>query len=98
MLKYVLIVLGLTVMTSTIRTTFGQVCVMGEEEKKVSCNITGIPQTIGTEIIIDWSESSRMQVPATFSTMEEQPDQIMKTMTSQSQSQADGDNSSNERA
>jgi hypothetical protein len=79
-----------------LKNTMLYACVMGEEEKKVSCNVTGIPQTVGAEITIDWSESSRMQVPATFSTMEEQPDQIMKRMASQDQTQADRDNSNND--
>ena len=74
-----------------LKNTMIYVCVMGKEEKKVACNITGIPQRIGTEIIIDWSESSRMQVPATFSSMEEQPGQIVKRMEESSESEGESE-------
>lgn len=76
-------------------------CVIGVEEKKVSCNVTGIPQTAGTEIVIDWSESSRMSVPATFSPVDEQPNEIVQRMASeqgqgQSPTQTVSNNNDNE--
>lgn len=71
-------------------------CVIGETEKKVSCNVTGIPQVEDTQLTIDWSKPSRMPVPATFSQIDESMNQIEQRMGQQRQQQSNNDNEEEE--
>jgi hypothetical protein len=71
-------------------------CVIGETEKKVSCNMTSVP-TPPTEqqLIVDWSQSSAINLPATFRPYPSDEDTLKAEMQRQQQGQPGSDNNNN---
>lgn len=76
-------------------------CIIGETEKKISCDTTNVPTPpTEQELIIDWSQPSATGLPSTFSQTpgEESIDRsdIQRQGQGQGQSQSDNDSDNNE--
>ena len=73
-------------------------CAIGDNEKKVSCNITSLPTPPAEQVLnLDWSESSPMDMPATFRPYVSSEDDIRQQAASQQQQQKEeGNNNEDE--
>jgi hypothetical protein len=72
-------------------------CIIGESEKKVSCNTTSVPTPpTEQELIIDWSQRSATGIPSTFSQTPGSQSIDREDIRRQSQQQSEGNNNDDE--
>lgn len=76
------------ILTASPKNTILYGCVIGDTEKKISCNVSAMPQEgQTTELSIDWSQPSPMDLPSTFRQYDTTYPQLLTEMNQQRNNQ-----------